>query len=108
MSQGPDIGALLAQMQGGQGPAGPAGPPAPEGDLGGEEGGGSTTDILSQMIDLAKEYLDVETDQEDIHTMTGILQKLQQYLASEQKEQDDAMQGKASPKLMRKTYGAGG
>lgn len=74
-------------------------PPAPQ-------SGGDTVDILRQMIDLAKNYIDAEQDEDDKLTMTKVLTTLQQYLAAEQKERDDAMQGKASPKMLRSVYGA--
>lgn len=94
---GQDPMAAIAGLMGGQGPA-PTGP--------GGQAGGSTVDILRQMLDLGKQYLDVEQDEEDILTMTKVLQLLQGYLASEQKEQQDAMQGKLSPKLLAQSYGA--
>ena len=37
--------------------------------------------------------------------MTKVLQMLQKYLADEQAEQHDAMQGKLSPKILSRAYG---
>ena len=69
-----------------------------------EQGGESTIDILNQMLDLAKLYMEVDEDEEDKLTMAKVLQMLQGYLAAEQKEQQDAMQGKISPKLLAQSY----
>lgn len=67
----------------------------------------STSEILEEMIESAKEYLNVEQDEEDKLTMTKVLQQLQQYLAKEQSEADGALQGKVSPRMIRKTMGGG-
>jgi hypothetical protein len=91
-------------MMGGAPPMGPppmGPPPAPEG------GGESTTDILEQMIELSKLYIETDEDEEDKLTMTKVLQILQKYLADEQKEAQDAMSGKLSPKIMARAYGGG-
>lgn len=63
---------------------------------------GDPVEILTQMIDLAMKYLDVEPDEEDKSTMTKVLQQLQQYKAKDQADADAALGGKVSPKLMRK------
>lgn len=70
-----------------------------------QEDGESTINILNRMIQDAQEYLSVETDEEDKLTMTRVLNLLQGYLAREQKESDQAMQGTASPRLLRRAYG---
>lgn len=72
------------------------------------EGGGSTTEILERMIADAQAYIEVEQDAEDKLTMTKVLTTLQGYLAAEQKEQDDLLAGKASPKVLRKAATGGG
>lgn len=97
----PDMGGGLPPglegLLGGGAPAGP--PPAPE--------GGSTTDLLEQMIELAKTYIDTDEDEEDKHTMAKVLTILQGYLAEEQKEGREALGGKLSPKIMARAYGGG-
>jgi hypothetical protein len=99
---------LMAALGGGAGDPGAGAPtvgpdagPAPTSDDS-SAGGGSTTDILQRMIDDARSYLEVEQDEEDKLTMTKVLSQLQGYLAKEQKEQDDMLQGKASPRALRK------
>lgn len=91
---------LLAALGGGQ----PEGLPPEEGPEPPDEGG-DTVSILQEMIELAKQYITVEQDQVDKHTMTKVLTTLQQYLADEQKEQDDALAGKVSPRLLRRQPG---
>lgn len=102
---GPDIGGM---GMGGAPPGMGAPPPDPASNGPPPDpaaaSGGSTSEILQQMIDLAKSYLDTEQDQEDLHTMTKVLAQLQSYLAREQKEEDGMMQGKMSPKAMRSAY----
>lgn len=94
MALSPDVLAALA------GPAqDTAAPQAPD------AGGDDTVSILKNMIDQANRYLEVEDDEADRLTMQKVLVTLQQYLANEQKEHDDAMAGKASPRLLRQAYG---
>lgn len=103
---GPDIGALLASLGGGGGPGGPppgmGGPPPPD-----PGGGGSPedkpVDILKQMIELAQNYMQAEPDEEDKATMAKVLANLQQYLAKDQQERDQAMAGQMNPRVLRKT-----
>lgn len=98
------IGGASASAEGGALPPQVSPPPGATGQTQ-SMGGGDTVSILRQMIDLAKSYMEAESDEEDIATMTKVLQTLQQYLADEQAERDDAMQGKFSPKAMRAAYG---
>ena len=91
----------LASLLGGAAP--PPGMMPPE--QGAPEGGESTIDILNQMLDLAKLYMEVDEDEEDKMTMAKVLSILQGYLAAEQRESQDAMQGKLSPKLLAQSYG---
>ncbi len=76
--------------------AAPAGPP----------GGGSEQQplaILDQMIQLAKQYLEVEPDEEDKATMTKLLATLQQYKAKDQADTQQAMGGNpAVSRILRK------
>lgn len=93
----------LASLLGGAAP--PPGDPGMMPPEQGPEGGESTIDILNQMLDLAKLYMEVDEDEEDKMTMAKVLTMLQGYLAAEQRESQDAMQGKLSPKLLAQSYG---
>lgn len=57
------------------------------------------------MLDLGKQYLDVEPDQEDLLLMQKILTQLQQVLTKDQTDADQAMQGSTNPRAMRKAFG---
>ncbi len=70
----------------------------------GTPGGGE--DPLTEAIDLIQEAIDAEADQEDIQTMLQCQAKLQQILAKNQAENDSMMQGKSSPRGLRKAAGA--
>lgn len=97
----------LDALLGGGGPPGGM-PPGPPPEPAAEEPAGDTMSVIRQMIDMAKQYLDVEDDDQEKAQMAGILKTLQDFLAREQKEHDDAMGGKMSPRLIRKSYAAGG
>jgi hypothetical protein len=116
MSVPPDIMALL---QGGGAPAGPdpsgggippeimdavsqASPRPSVAD--GAPGAGE--DPLTEAIDLIQEAIDAEADQEDIQTMLQCQAKLQSILAKNQSESDGMMQGKASPRGIRRATAA--
>lgn len=103
--QGP--GGDLSGMLSGLGSPPQSGPPAPADQGAGGEPAGDTKDVIKQMIDLAKGYMDVEDDDQEKAQMAAVLKTLQDFLAREQKEQDDAMGGKLSPRLMRKSYPGG-
>jgi len=94
----PDMGGM-----GGPPPGGPMGPPPMEPGPGAEPAG-DTADVIRQMIDMAKQYMDVEDDDTEKAQMAAVLKTLTDFLAREQKEQDDAMGGKLSPRLMRQAY----
>lgn len=85
------------------GPA--AGPPGPPPSPEGPEPAGDTVEAIRQMIDMGMSYLDSEDDEQEKLQMSKILQMLQDFLAREQKEADEAMQGKMSPRLLRNAYG---
>lgn len=62
--------------------------------------------ILDRMIQDAQAFIKTQqTDPIDTETMGKVLQQLLGYKAKEQKDQQDAMQGKLSPKVMSKAYG---
>lgn len=102
MSVGPDIAGLLAQLGGGQ----QAGPDPSAGYNAGQGGQGSEQQpvaILDQMIQLARQYLDVEPDEEDKATMAKLLATLQQYKAKDQADMQQALGGNASvARVLRK------
>jgi len=60
------------------------------------------TSIVQQMLDLSQDYLQNETDQEDLLAMQKIGTELQQLLAKDQQDADKMMQGTATPRGMRK------
>lgn len=91
MAPDPRILGLL----GGGGPR-PPGPPQATGPP------GDTIEILRRMIDLAKQYIEVEQDPEDKHTMAKVLQTLLQYQADEQKERDTAVGASPAVKYLRR------
>jgi hypothetical protein len=89
----PDLLALLAQHSAGQ-----AQDAAPSG---GDER--EPIAILKQMIDLAKQYLEVEPDEEDKATMAKTLATLQQYLGKEQADTAQALGQPAVQRVLRKS-----
>ena len=101
MSIGMD--AIMAAAGGGGTPPGPMGLPPMEEE---SEPAGDTAEIISQIIGLVRQYLDAEDDEIEKKEMTDILAKLQAARAREQKESQDALQGKMSPRLLTKAYGA--
>ena len=100
----PDIGAIMAQLGGGQG-----GPPeaaegeAPPSIVDGQHGGGE--DALVLALDALQDAIDAEADQEDIQVMLQCQAKLQGILAKNQKEADSAMGGSLGPSAARKMAG---
>jgi len=111
MSVPPELMAVLQQAQGGNADAGF---PAPEAGFSGmppeqqgfappEAPAETPEDILNQMIELAKKHLTVENDPGQLAKMTKVLDSLMQKLAQEQKEMNDALGGKMSPRLMARS-----
>lgn len=64
--------------------------------------GGDPADVLRQMLGLVDQYRQVEQDDEDLLQIEKISTQIQQLLANQQKDLDGLLQGKASPKVMRK------
>lgn len=105
------MGGMAALLGGQSGPPGgdpmagaPAGPP-PQDPQGGAGGGGDVSTMLKDMLDIASGYLDQEQDEQNKLTMQKVTTLLQQVLAAEEKELQDAMGGKMSPKLLSQAYG---
>ena len=59
-------------------------------------------DLIRQMLEIADRYRQVEQDDEDLFAMEKVRSDLQGLLAAQQKESDDLLQGKASPKALRR------
>ena len=90
-----DIEALL-------GGAGAGGPVEPQ-----DDGGGDVLDIIRQALDLIRQYAQQEQDEQNTLLAEKITTQLQTILANEEKEQMGALQGKASPRLLKQAYGVG-
>lgn len=92
-------------QQGGSGGAGPSSikvqPPGGGPDTGGDDDRDAVA-ILKKMISLAQQYVQVEQDDTDKHTMMKVLTQLQSYLANEQKEQEAAMGTSPAMKFLSK------
>lgn len=71
-------------------------PPAEEEDV---------SSMLKEMLEIARGYLDQESDEQNKLTMEQVTTLLQKVLAAEEKELQDALGGKMSPKLLSKAYG---
>jgi hypothetical protein len=100
---------MVMNMMTGQGAPGP-----PPGELAGMLGmggqpppqPGNPPEIVQQMLDLAKQYLDVEPDHEDKLAMQKVTTQLQQLLAKDQADADGALSGNTNPRTLRKALGA--
>lgn len=81
----------LMAMLGGGAPPQQQGPPAP---ADGQE-------LLRQAIQVVRQYIESEQDDEDKLAGEKVTSLLQQILAKQAKEQDDLLQGKMSPRGLR-------
>lgn len=63
---------------------------------------GDPVEIVSNMLDLASQYVQVEPDQEDKLAMQKVMTELQQLLAKDQQDADKAMGGNMDPRTLRK------
>lgn len=93
MAMSPDIMALLG------GGGAPAPPEAPVGDEGGD-----VLDLIRQALELVRQATASASDDMEALEYEKITTLLAKRLADEQKQQDDAMQGKASPRMLRQVY----
>lgn len=82
-------------------PIGPFGEPLPYPEDQQQSGGGPA-EIIRAMLQSADQYRQVETDDEDLLAMEKARTLLQQLLANQQKQQDELVQGKASPQALRR------
>ncbi len=95
-------GAPPGQEMGGMPPMGGAEPPMPEPA---PEGGGDTVDLIRQALELVRQYAAEEESEQNTMDAEKITSLLQGILAAEEKELEQAMQGKASPRILRSAYG---
>lgn len=81
-------------------PLGPQGP-APQDQA---DNGSSNLDLIRQALDLVRQAASNANDDLEAHALEKISTLLAAELAAVQKEQDQAMSGKASPRLLRSVY----
>jgi antitoxin component HigA of HigAB toxin-antitoxin module len=62
-------------------------------------------ELIRQALELVRQYAAQEESESGTLDAEKISSLLQQILANEEKEMEDAMQGKASPKMLRSAYG---
>ena len=89
---------LMALLQG----AGQAGPEQQMAPPEQPSGGGSPSEVLRQILQLCDQYRQVEQDDIDLLEIEKISTQVQNLLANQAKEQDDLLQGKASPRALRR------
>ncbi len=97
-SGGPDIAALLSGLGAGgaAGPGGPGGPPpSPDQDT------ADVSSLLQDAIDALHKAFGAETEPIDKQMIAKALQAVQDILANEQKEKDQAMGGSGNRILRR-------
>jgi|SRR5215831_248867 len=129
----PDLLAALAANPQGAGPPGPGGP-APDLGPGGPPGGGLPPDllaalaagpgpqdqgpapgagsdsasVLSDALDSLNQYMQIEPDESDKAVIATCIAQIQKIRAKDQSEQDGMLQGKTTPRGLRKAAAAGG
>jgi hypothetical protein len=91
----PDLASLLGAGAASANPT-PDAPPTQQGD---------PPSIVSNMLDLASQYLQVEPDHEDKLIMQKITTQLQQLLAKDQSDADNAMSGNLNARTLRHALG---
>ena len=92
----PDLAAALGAPPPGAEPPPDQGAPAQD-----------SAEIVSGMLDQAKQYLDTEQDHEDLLSMQKISTLLQQLLTKDQQDADAAMSGNLKPRTLRKAFAQG-
>jgi hypothetical protein len=103
MMQGGGLPPELMALLGGAGAGGDAGmAPEPEAPA---DPGADAMELIRQALELIRQYAAQEESEQGTLDAEKISTLLQQILAAEEKELDDAMQGKASPKMLRSAYG---
>lgn len=106
------LGPLLAAHNGAGGAAPPTGtpggqaPPAPDHP---DSGGGDPLDLLRNMIEDGKSFMDAAPHEQDKATVAQCISILQKLLAQDEAEMHGAMQGKVSPRqIARAAQSQGG
>jgi hypothetical protein len=111
------VSSILDSILGGSGQQGGALPPdlaaAIQGagqDAGSDQsqGGGDPVQLLSDALDTLQQYMQVEPDEEDKAVAAQCITQLQKLKAKDQAEADGAMQGKTTPRMVRKAAAAQG
>ena len=99
----------LQQAQGGNADAGFAGlPPDQQGYAGSPpdqqapDSGGSADDLLRKGIEYIQAALQAEPDDQDSQALAAIVKELYAIFSDRNKEQDGALAGKFSPRMMRR------
>lgn len=87
----------MMEMMGGGAPEQPFQEDAPAEDTGASK--------IKEIISMVRAYAEQENDEENILTAEKITTMLQQILAAEQKDTEGMLQGKVSPKALRRAYG---
>jgi hypothetical protein len=100
MMQGGGLPPELMALLGGGG----EGAPAPEASA---DPGGDAMELIRQALELVRQYAQQEESESGTLDAEKISSLLQGILAAEEKEMEDAMQGKASPKMLRSAYSGG-
>ena len=90
---------MIGQMGQGQPQPPVEGSPNPQ-----AEGEGDVMEIIRQALELVRQYAVQEQDDENTLRAEKISTLLAEILANEQKEIDQALQGKASPRVLRQAY----
>lgn len=109
----PDVAGLLAQLGAGGaqppnltagGTAPPATDPLTPGDT--PDSGGDPLDLLRQMIQDAQAFIAVAPHEQDKAVVAQCLAQYQKLLATDEAEQQAAMQGKVSPRQLHRAAAA--
>ena len=90
---------MIGQM--GQGQPQPPPEPSPNPQ---PEGEGDVLEFIRQALEAVRQYAVGEKDDENTLRAEKITTLLQEILANEQREIDQALQGKASPRVLRQAY----
>lgn len=77
-------------------------------DAGASPSGGDPVQLLSDALDTLQQYMQVEPDEEDKAVAAQCITQLQKLKAKDQSEADGAMQGKTTPRMVRKAAAAQG
>lgn len=110
------MSSILSSILGGHGAPPPLPPDimsaigkgAPDAEDAAEDKGKDPAALLSDALDTLAQYLKVEPDEADKATVATCIANLQKVRAKDQQEADGALQGKTTPRLMRKAGSSAG